>query len=173
MCCAIKFEFKFGMGMTDRIALRKSTGDYRDTQGREGETESFVFFASFASSRFVFWIHRTQKKGEPSPSALAGEQGEGGGMSSFWFLVSGTVFFLCAAGWGQTQPAGELLQSKAAMPGYGAEAVSDCHGPDEIVSVLAKWGGGDLQAGGVAGGGGAGGYARRAGFMRGSGLVGG
>jgi zinc protease len=36
-------------------------------------------------------------------------------------------------GWGQR---GELLQSKAAMPGYGVEAYRIVSGPDEIISVL-------------------------------------
>ncbi|MGD0461620.1 MAG: pitrilysin family protein [Tepidisphaeraceae bacterium] len=47
--------------------------------------------------------------------------------------------FLCARAGAQTQPSGgggELLQNKAAMPGYGVEAYRIVSGPDEIISVL-------------------------------------
>jgi zinc protease len=58
--------------------------------------------------------------------------------SVFWYLVSGwVVAFLCATAGAQTQPSGEeLLQSKAAMPGYGAEVYRIVSAPDEIISVL-------------------------------------
>jgi zinc protease len=54
------------------------------------------------------------------------------------FRISGLVVaFLCATAGAQTQPSGgELLQSKAAMPGYGAEVYRIVSDPDEIISVL-------------------------------------
>ena len=49
----------------------------------------------------------------------------------------GFVVFLMRAAWGRrSRRAGNYLQSKAAMPGYGAEAYRIVSGPDEIVSVL-------------------------------------
>ena len=132
-------NLKFGMGMTDRIALRKSTGkDYRedakDAKGKPNHLSS----SRPSRLRGLFSGFIGREKGGTLTPALSLSTGRGGnGMSSFWFLVSGlTVFFLCASAWGQTQPAGELLQSKAAMPGYGAEVYRIVSGPDEIVSVL-------------------------------------
>ncbi|HEX4056116.1 MAG TPA: insulinase family protein [Tepidisphaeraceae bacterium] len=58
------------------------------------------------------------------------------GFFVFLFVFSA----LCAiSAWAQaTQPGdgGELLQSKAAMPGYGVEAYRILSAPDEIISVL-------------------------------------
>jgi zinc protease len=57
-------------------------------------------------------------------------------------VFSFLLFLAVVPGWGQTsQPVessggGELLQSKAAMPGYGVEAYRIVTGPDEIISVL-------------------------------------
>ncbi len=59
--------------------------------------------------------------------------------SPLWFLVSGLMsFLLCARAFAQTAPSQgqELLQSKAAMPGYGAEVYRIVSQPDEIISVL-------------------------------------
>jgi zinc protease len=47
------------------------------------------------------------------------------------------VIFICVTAGAQTQPSdGELLQSKSAMPGYGAEVYRIVSEPDEIISVL-------------------------------------
>jgi zinc protease len=78
----------------------------------------------------------------PNPKILFSRDPQGSDFFrclKIWLWVTGlAACFIGASAPAQTQPSpgGELLQSKAVLPGYGAEVYRIVNQPDEIVSVL-------------------------------------